>query len=116
MNTLSELVTKDLPVSAPLLRSDGLYSNFWCGMTEDFYYKRTEDYKPILNKERTGCFEVPMVHTAVLVNLRSYLSNNLTFIGSKINDYQGPKDDIITFALGAKQFGKFIRYGTIFHY
>jgi collagen beta-1,O-galactosyltransferase len=101
-----ELTSKDLPVSAPLLRSDGMYSNFWCGMTEEFYYKRTEDYKPILDRERMGCFKVPMVHSAVLVNLRYYLSPNLTFMGSKIPDYGGPTDDIITFAIGAKHFGK----------
>lgn len=75
-------------------------------MTDEFYYKRTEDYKPILDRERMGCFEVPMVHSAVLVDLRYYLSPNLTFLGNKIPEYKGPTDDIITFALGAKHFGK----------
>lgn len=28
-STLSELVSKDLPIAAPMLVSDGLYSNFW---------------------------------------------------------------------------------------
>jgi len=104
-DTLKDLADKELPVSAPMLRSDGLYSNFWCGMTDNFYYKRTDDYKPILNKERKGCFEVPMVHTAVLVNLRHATSANLTFVGRKIPEYEGPMDDIITFAVGAKYFG-----------
>lgn len=40
--TLAELVKKHHAVTAPMLRSDGLYSNFWCGMTEDYYYTRTE--------------------------------------------------------------------------
>ncbi|XP_059470309.1 glycosyltransferase 25 family member [Neocloeon triangulifer] len=104
MNTLRDLVFKDLTVSAPMLESDGMYSNFWCGMTKSFYYKRTEDYKPILNREKTGCFEVPMVHTAVLVNLNHLRSQNLTFLSKKIPHYAGPKDDIITFALSAKHF------------
>lgn len=107
-DTLMDLTRKDLPMSAPLLRSDGMYSNFWCGMTDEFYYKRTEDYKPILDRERMGCFKVPMVHSAVLVNIRYHLSPNLTFFGSKIPDYGGPTDDIITFALSAKLLGKFI--------
>ncbi|CAB3365137.1 Hypothetical predicted protein [Cloeon dipterum] len=105
MDTLKDMVARDLTVSSPMLRSDGLYSNFWCGMTESFYYKRTEDYKPILQLERIGCFEVPMVHTAVLINLRHQASQNLTFVASKVPYYSGPKDDIITFALAAKHFG-----------
>ncbi|KAF4522609.1 hypothetical protein B566_EDAN003590 [Ephemera danica] len=103
--TLLDLVKQDLTISAPMLRSDGLYSNFWCGMSEDFYYIRTEDYKPILYRERTGCFPVPMVHSAVLINLRHKASGLLTYMDEQIPDYNGPEDDIITLALGAKHFG-----------
>ena len=55
--TLSSLVEKNLLVAAPLLSSIGLYSNFWAGMSETFYYERTEDYRKILNRKKVGCHE-----------------------------------------------------------
>ncbi|CAH0745873.1 unnamed protein product [Diatraea saccharalis] len=100
--TLKILVSKELPVVAPMLISDGLYSNYWCGMTDNYYYKRTDDYKPIRNREKLGCFAVPMVHTAVLINLQRKNSDLLTYEPSKIRDYNGPDDDIIAFAINAK--------------
>ncbi|RVE42164.1 hypothetical protein evm_013183 [Chilo suppressalis] len=100
--TLKKLVGKDLPVVAPMLISDGLYSNYWCGMTENYYYKRTDDYMPIRNRETLGCFAVPMVHTAVLISLRRKDSELLTYDPNKIHNYSGPDDDIIAFAINAK--------------
>ncbi|XP_067012190.1 glycosyltransferase 25 family member [Anabrus simplex] len=103
--TLQLLIKKGHTVTAPMLKSDGLYSNFWCGMTDEYYYLRTDDYKPTLNRERIGCFDVPMVHSSVLINLRRKSSDNLTFIRSKVPDYEGPNDDIIIFALAANKSG-----------
>lgn len=101
------LITKGHTVAAPMLKSDGLYSNFWCGMTEEYYYLRTEDYKPILQRERIGCFHVPMVHSSVLIDLRRASSNGLTFVSSEVPDYKGPHDDIITFAIAANKSGMY---------
>ncbi|XP_012266997.2 glycosyltransferase 25 family member [Athalia rosae] len=105
--TLEELVKKGETVVAPLLKSDGMYSNFWAGMTEDYYYMRTDRYKPILNREEVGCIHVPMVHSAILINLKRSESNFLTFKADKLGPqrYDGPKDDIITFAVGANASG-----------
>ena len=108
--SLRLLISKGYTVSAPMMESDGLYSNFWCGMTEEYYYLRTDDYKPILNHERVGCFNVPMVHSSVLVDLRRFSSNGLTFLSSKVPDYKGPHDDIITFALAANKSGKYCTF------
>ncbi|XP_047115562.1 glycosyltransferase 25 family member [Schistocerca piceifrons] len=104
-NTLQLLVQENLTVAAPMLRSDGMYSNFWAGMTEEYYYQRTEDYQPILYRERTGCFSVPMVNSATLINLKRTASTKLTFVQNKIPAYDGPYDDIITFAIGANKSG-----------
>ena len=98
---LSSLVEKNLLVAAPLLSSIGLYSNFWAGMSETFYYERTEEYKKILQRKKVGCHQVPMVHTAVLVDLRQEESDLLTFLPENIEEYPGPSDDIIVFALSA---------------
>ena len=100
-DTLSHLVSLEFTISAPMLKSLGLYSNFWAGMTETFYYKRTDDYLPILDKKKTGCFEVPMIHSSVLINLRRRESRLLTFIPDKLENYEGPEDDIIVFAMSA---------------
>ncbi|XP_076679552.1 glycosyltransferase 25 family member [Andrena cerasifolii] len=102
-STLDELVSKNRTVVAPLLKSDGLYSNFWAGMTSDYYYFRTDKYKPILFREETGCFHVPMIHSAVLIDLRKYASDRLTYDPTNLNLYDGPTDDIITFAVGANK-------------
>ncbi|XP_076315609.1 procollagen galactosyltransferase 2 [Tachypleus tridentatus] len=101
-NTLIRLLEQKKTVIAPMLESLGSYSNFWCGMTEKGYYVRTKDYLPILNYENTGCFEVPMVHSAVLVNLHHKKSASLTYNPDQLSGYLGPRDDIITFAHSAK--------------
>ena len=100
-NTIRSLVEKDMPVVSPLLTSIGLYANFWAGMTDTFYYRRTDEYKQILNRKRVGCFNVPMVHTAVLIDLRNTESDLLTYLPDNIPNYPGPEDDIIVFALSA---------------
>ncbi|KAE8750935.1 hypothetical protein FOCC_FOCC002363 [Frankliniella occidentalis] len=102
-NALKELIAKDKVVAAPMLSSDGMYSNFWCGMTDEYYYKRTDEYQPIYYREQTGCFHVPMVHSSVIIDLRKAVSNKLTFVPNKIVNYSGPHDDIITFAVGANK-------------
>lgn len=104
-NTLAILVSKNLTVVAPMLNSVGLYSNFWHGMTENYYYLRTDDYEPVLNRENEGCFVVPMIHSCVLIDLRKSESDRLTYVPENVPNYDGPRDDIITFALSANRSG-----------
>lgn len=74
-------------------------------MTDDYYYKRTAEYKPVLDRNQTGCFTVPMIHSCVLIDLRRTESDLLTYKSEKIDNFDGPLDDIITFAIGAKRSG-----------
>ena len=108
-----------MPIVAPMLLSEGLYSNFWCGMSPDYYYLRTDLYQDIYNVNREGIFQVPMIHSAVLINLNYKGANYLTFnrdrfreqqqndlenmatLGSQCRLYDGPLDDIIVFAISA---------------
>ena len=102
--TLKDMVLKnDMVIVSPLLTSVGLYSNFWAGMTESYYYTRTEDYKPILERKRKGCFAVPMVHSSFFVNLKKKESAYLSFetVDEDLDD-EIPFDDIIRFAISAK--------------
>uniref|UniRef100_A0A2M4ARY6 Putative glycosyltransferase 25 family member n=1 Tax=Anopheles triannulatus TaxID=58253 RepID=A0A2M4ARY6_9DIPT len=101
--SLRALIDLKLPIVAPMLVSDGLYSNFWCGMTADYYYHRTDDYKKILHYELVGQWAVPMVHSAVLVDLNVAETRHLTFDRRNLpaDRYSGPVDDIIIFAMSA---------------
>lgn len=77
-------------------------------MSSDYYYRRTEDYKKIRNHEIIGEHFVPMVHSAVLIDLRRIKSDLLTFNATILNNFyndkffDGPIDDIIIFAISAK--------------
>ncbi|XP_011498095.1 PREDICTED: glycosyltransferase 25 family member isoform X2 [Ceratosolen solmsi marchali] len=104
-NTLNLLISKNVTVVAPILKSDGMYSNFWAGMSENYYYKRTEEYESILTKTKIGCFNVPMIHSAILIDLRRKDTDFLTYDSQYFNLYNGPRDDIITFALSANYSG-----------
>lgn len=94
-----------------MLLSDGLYSNFWAGVDEDFYYKRTPEYSEILEYKKVGEFPVPMVHSAVLVDIKLKSSDSLTFDPIRLNKYYpkrnftGPVDDMIVFGLSASHSG-----------
>ncbi|XP_074596203.1 glycosyltransferase 25 family member-like [Brevipalpus obovatus] len=98
--TLSSLVGDDQPLIAPMLKSLGAYSNYWVGMDERGYYLRTDDYLPILNREKIGLFKVPMINSCILIDMRMEQINSLTFNGSKLHN--APYDDMIAFALSAK--------------
>ncbi|XP_020812456.1 glycosyltransferase 25 family member [Drosophila serrata] len=112
---LKTLTRLRLPIVAPMLLSESLYSNFWCGMTEEYYYKRTDEYKEIYHGKKVGSFPVPMVHTAVMVDMNYRGSRNLTFDRHRLLEmqrsrgqeplYDGPADDIIVFAISANSSG-----------
>ena len=95
------MTSKDLTVFAPLMISTGQYSNFWGGMGEDYYYVRSDSYKPILERKEEGCFDVPLVHSSVMVNLRHKASAQLSFRPDSVAGYDGPFDDMIAFAVSA---------------
>uniref|UniRef100_A0A4W5MBE3 Si:ch211-13f8.2 n=1 Tax=Hucho hucho TaxID=62062 RepID=A0A4W5MBE3_9TELE len=99
---LIEMIAENLTVVAPMLESRVLYSNFWCGVTPQGYYKRTPEYIPIRNWKRQGCFAVPMVHSTFLVDLRRSATQALAFHPPH-HDYTFPLDDIMVFAFSARR-------------
>uniref|UniRef100_W5MW55 Collagen beta(1-O)galactosyltransferase 2a n=1 Tax=Lepisosteus oculatus TaxID=7918 RepID=W5MW55_LEPOC len=99
---LSQLMAENLTLAAPMLDSRSLYSNFWCGITPQGYYKRTPDYVPIREWKRLGCFAVPMVHSSFLLDLRRSASRALAFYPPH-PDYTWAFDDIMVFAFSARQ-------------
>uniref|UniRef100_A0A8C6MG91 Collagen beta(1-O)galactosyltransferase 2b n=1 Tax=Nothobranchius furzeri TaxID=105023 RepID=A0A8C6MG91_NOTFU len=101
---LKLLMAENLTLVAPMLESRSLYSNFWCGITPQGYYKRTPDYQPIREWKRLGCFPVPMIHSTFLLDLRRDSSRDLTFYPPH-PDYSWAFDDIMVFAFSARQAG-----------
>ncbi|XP_074835633.1 procollagen galactosyltransferase 1 isoform X2 [Carettochelys insculpta] len=101
-DTLGLLMAENKTVVAPMLESRAAYSNFWCGMTSQGYYKRTPAYIPIRKRDRHGCFAVPMVHSTFLIDLRKEASRDLAFYPPH-PDYTWSFDDIIVFAFSCKQ-------------
>ncbi|KAM5259150.1 inactive glycosyltransferase 25 family member 3 isoform 3-T3 [Hipposideros larvatus] len=102
--TLRLLIEQGLPVVAPMLDSQTYYSNFWCGITPQGYYRRTAEYFPTKNRQRRGCFRVPMVHSTFLVSLRAEGAAQLAFYPPHPN-YTWPFDDIIVFAYACQAAG-----------
>ncbi|XP_059848159.1 procollagen galactosyltransferase 1 isoform X1 [Hypanus sabinus] len=103
-NTLTLLIAENKTVVAPMLDSRSAYSNFWCGMTSEGYYKRTPAYPPIRKRDRLGCFPVVMVHSTMLIDLRKEASKKLAFYPPHPS-YTWSFDDIIVFAYSCKQAG-----------
>uniref|UniRef100_A0A6Q2Y367 Glycosyl transferase family 25 domain-containing protein n=1 Tax=Esox lucius TaxID=8010 RepID=A0A6Q2Y367_ESOLU len=99
---LTLLMAENLTLVAPMLESRSLYSNFWCGITPQGYYKRTPDYQPIREWKRLGCFGVPMVHSTFLLDLRRDASLALAFYPPH-PDYSWSFDDIMVFSFSARQ-------------
>ncbi|KAM4549449.1 procollagen galactosyltransferase 2 [Odontesthes bonariensis] len=101
---LNLMMAENLTLVAPMLESRSLYSNFWCGITPQGYYKRTPDYQPIREWKRLGCYPVPMVHSTFLLDLRRESSRDLAFYPPH-PDYSWAFDDIMVFAFSARQTG-----------
>ncbi|XP_032082006.1 procollagen galactosyltransferase 2 [Thamnophis elegans] len=99
---LNLMIAENKTLLAPMLESRTLYSNFWCGMTPQGYYKRTPDYPLIREWKRTGCFAVPMIHSTFLIDLRKEASDKLAFYPPH-QDYTWTFDDIIVLAFSSRQ-------------
>ncbi|XP_062870204.1 probable inactive glycosyltransferase 25 family member 3 [Trichomycterus rosablanca] len=100
-DTLNLLMAENKSVIAPMLDSQSAYSNYWCGITPQGYYRRTAEYFPTRNRHRTGCYPVPMVHSTMLLDLRKEGTKKLAFHPPH-PDYSWPFDDIIVFAFSCR--------------
>ncbi|XP_041666789.1 procollagen galactosyltransferase 2 [Cheilinus undulatus] len=100
-DTLNLLIAENKSVIAPMLDSQGAYSNYWCGITPQGYYRRTAEYFPTRHRHRLGCFPMPMVHSTMLLDLRKEDMKKLAFFPPH-DDYSWPYDDIIVFAFSCR--------------
>ncbi len=81
-------------------------------MSSEFYYQRTDEYREIYNFVKRGDFPVPMIHSAVLIDLRYVSTDYLTFNRTILHEQlvllnkppittEVPVDDIIIFSVSA---------------
>ena len=68
------------------------------------YYKRTEDYMPIVTRTNVGHFKVPVVHSAFLIDMETPQSRGVAF-WPLTEGFNGPPDDVVHFAYSAKTEG-----------
>lgn len=65
------------------------------------YYRRTAEYFPTKQRQRLGCYPVPMVHSTILLDLRKDGTKKVSFHPPH-KDYSWPFDDIIVFAFSCR--------------
>lgn len=116
--TLKELVKKDKPIIAPMLRSipepRDPFSNYFCAIDENGYYRDHPTYMKILERKITGTFKVPVVHCTYLI--KSEVIDQLNYL-DKSSDYE-----FIIFSRIARQnsVGQYIcnekEFGTMLHF
>jgi hypothetical protein len=87
--TLKELVKRDKPIIAPMLRAipdpNDMYCNFFCDVSENGYYKAHPDYSEILYRHKVGTLKVPVVHCTYLI--KSECIDKLTYVDNT-DDYE----------------------------
>lgn len=116
-HTLKYLIHKDKPIIAPMLRSiprkDDRYSNYFCEIDDNGYYKSDSDYYKILNCSLIGTFKVPLVHCTYLIKTE-YL-DRLNYLD------ETNAMEFVIFARGARKNGidQYIcnerEFGTLYH-
>ena len=68
------------------------------------YYKRTDDYIPILNRKEKGCFKVVMLNSVYLIDLRRNASLHLYYDPTN-SSYKGSIDDVMVFGHSVSEAG-----------
>lgn len=88
-STLADLVAKDLPIVAPMLRSipepGDVTSNYFAAVREDGYYKHKDEFYSIFFRDKIGTFKVPLVHCTYLI--KGEHLNKLSYT-DKTEDYE----------------------------
>ena len=74
-------------------------------MTPQGYYARSDRYFPMLQREEKGCFEVPMIHSVMLIDLQKTITDKLRY-NPPLASYSGEEDDILVFAHSTRTAGK----------
>lgn len=78
-NILRNLVYENKSIIGPLLKcKDSLFSNFWGDIDTDYFYKRSDDYIDLTNRQKQGCWNVPYIWHALLIHKAHFKSDMFT--------------------------------------
>ncbi|OQV23556.1 Glycosyltransferase 25 family member [Hypsibius exemplaris] len=69
-STITDLVASKRLIIAPFLPSLNKYGNFWCNVTEQNRYIWSQDCSHVFEFESIGLFDVALVHSAVLIDIK----------------------------------------------
>lgn len=76
-NCLKRLVSQNKKAIAPMLRETGVfYTNFWGDLDSNGYYRRSNNYFDIMERNEIGCWNVPYITHVFLLSkdlLHSYI-------------------------------------------
>jgi hypothetical protein len=120
--TLKELIKKDKPIIAPLLKPiplnpESRYSNFFAAVTKDGYFANHPDYDQIRLRKVVGTFKVPVVHCTYLI--KSEYLNQLSYIdeSDEFEEYEfvvfskdARKKNIDQYICNEKNFGLLLHF------
>jgi len=116
--TIKELLGKNKPIIAPLLRpipeANDPFRNFYADSTEEGYFKTHPDYWPIAARQKLGTFKVPCIQTAYLIE--SAYANKLNF-ASDNNEWEfiafsknANKNNVEQYICNEREFGSFLHF------
>lgn len=100
-DVIEDMIRRNYTLVAPLLQSIHDYANFWHEMNSDFYFEGTDAYDEIFHLEKKGCFDVALVHSCVLLDLKNQTVDEITFDPRDLKHERVPFDDTVTFSLSA---------------
>ena len=68
-NILKNMILQNKSIVGPFInKKKQLWSNFWGAVDENGWYKNSEDYNNIVNRERRGCWNIPYLAGNYLIN------------------------------------------------
>jgi hypothetical protein len=76
-HTIESMLKSNVPIVAPLLRSNCTYSNYHADIDKNGYYRDSPNYLPLLYQQIKDLFPVPVVHCTYFI--RHEVLHELTY-------------------------------------
>jgi len=116
IKTLQLLIEKNKDLISPMLvKNDSNFSNFWGDLDDNGYYKRSFNYFDIIDRKHQGCWNMPYISGAMLINKAKYTSV-VNCISNSLNN-TGDYDMLLCEALREKNIFMYVsnleEYGYI---
>lgn len=119
-HTVKHLISKNKPVIAPMLRpvpqDHDLHRNFFADVQPNGYYKDHPEYYHIAQRQKTGTFKVPCVHSAYLIqtNFAKDLSFSKGFATWELIAFSNNArlNDVDQYICNEREFGEILHFSN----